>query len=91
MMNTPGTLFRREGAKAEALAALSHALDCTYRGICEAARRDWEHLFPAKEPADSCVTVRVSPVAAGATRGSGFLKSRQQKVSKTKGLPRFAH
>lgn len=68
--------------KAEILARFRHALDQSYRRLCDAARSDWERLF-GEDPADACVTVR----------GSGFLKSRRQ-VSKSDGkggVPRFAH
>ena len=91
-------LFQRELAKVESLAGLRRALDLSYRRLCETARADWERLFDAKDPADTCVSVRVAvkPGAIQTTpiRGSGFLKSRRQPVSKSgaKGsLPRFAH
>jgi len=88
-------LFQRELAKVEVVAGLRHALDLRYRRLCEAARADWERLFGSKEPADACISVRVEPVAIQTTaiRGSGFLKSRRQPVSKSgaKRLPGFAH
>ena len=86
------TLFQQELAKAEGIAGLRHALDSKYRQICELARRDWERLFGGKDPADVCVSVRVKVIPSNATRGSGFLKSRRQTISKpgTKRLPRFA-
>jgi hypothetical protein len=85
-------LFQKELARVELLAALRHALDFRYRHLCRAARADWERLF-GKDPADSCVTVRVAASPATATRGSGFLKSRRPVSKSTaKGsLPRFAH
>ena len=91
-MSMEETLFQRELAKAEVIAGLRHALDSKYRQICKGARRDWERLFGRKDPADSCVSVRVAVVPSSATRGSGFLKSRRQSISKstTKRLPRFA-
>ena len=78
--------------KAEILAHFRHALDQSYRQLCDAARSDWERLF-GKDPADACVTVRVAGTKSNAVRGSGFLKSRRE-VSKSdnKGsVPRFAH
>jgi hypothetical protein len=91
-------LFQRELAKVEVVTGLRHALNLQYRRLCEAARSDWERLFGSKDPADACVSVRVAvePIAIQSTaiRGSGFLKSRKQPVSKSgaKGsLPRFAH
>jgi len=91
-------LFQRELAKVEVVAGLRHALDLKYRRLCQAARGDWERLFGRKDPADACVSVRIAvePIAIQSTaiRGSGFLKSRRQPVSKSgaKGsLPRLAH
>ena len=90
-------LFQRELAKVEVVAGLRHALDLKYRRLCQAARGDWERLFGRKDPADACVSVRVAvePIAIQSTtiRGSGFLKSRRQPVSKStaKRLPGFAH
>src|SRR5712691_9069483 len=91
-------LFPTELAKVEVVAGLRHALDLKYRRLCQAARADWERLFGSKDPADACVSVRVAvePIAIQSTaiRGSGFLKSRRQPVSKSgaKGsLSRFAH
>ena len=90
-------LFQRELAKVEVVAGLRHALDLKYRRLCQAARADWERLFGSKDPADACVSVRVAvePIAIQSTtiRGSGFLKSRRQPVSKStaKRLPGFAH
>jgi len=91
-------LFQTELAKVEVVAGLRHALDLKYRRLCQAARADWERLFGSKDPADACVSVRVAvePIAIQSTaiRGSGFLKSRRQPVSKSgaKGsLSRFAH
>ncbi|PYL18384.1 MAG: hypothetical protein DME30_03535 [Verrucomicrobia bacterium] len=91
-------LFQRELSKLEVVAGLRHALDLQYRGLCQAARGDWERLFGSKGPADACVSVRVAsePIAIQTTaiRGSGFLKSRRQPVSKPgakNSLPRFAH
>ncbi len=91
-------LFQTELAKVEVVAGLRHALDLKYRRLCQAARADWERLFGSKDPADACVSVRVAvePIAIQSTaiRGSGFLKSRRQPVSKSgaKGsLPRLAH
>ena len=86
------TPFRQELARAEAIAGLRHALDSKYRQICKVARRDWERLFGGKDLADACVNVRVAVSPSNATRGSGFLKSRRQSISKraTKRLPRFA-
>jgi hypothetical protein len=92
-MSMEGTPFQRELVRAEVVAGLRHALDSRYRSICEAARRDWERLFGGQDPADACVTVRVTATQSNATRGSGFLKSRRQVTSKphAKQLPRFAH
>ncbi|HYS95267.1 MAG TPA: hypothetical protein VEL08_01965 [Chthoniobacterales bacterium] len=87
-------LFQRELAKVEIVAELRHALDLQYRRLCEAARADWERLFRGKDPADACVRVRVAAIPSSTTRGSGFLKSRKQPVSKSgakASLPRFAH
>lgn len=86
-------LFHRELARVEMLAGLRYALDLRYRRLCEAARSDWERLFGDKDPADACVSVRVTAVPSGATRGSGFLKSRRPLGPKTatKRLPGFAH
>ena len=90
-------LFQTELAKVEVVAGLRHALDLQYRRLCEAARSDWERLFGSKDPADACVTVRVSAEAmaiqSSAIRGSGFLKSRRpvSKSSAKGSLPRFAH
>jgi len=91
-------LFQRELAKLEIVAGIRSALDSKYRRLCQAARADWERLFGDKDPADACVSVRVAvkPAVTQTTpiRGSGFLKSRRQPVSKSgaKGsLPRFAH
>ena len=84
----------RELAKVEVVAELRHALDLQYRRLCEAARADWERLFRGKDPADACVRVRVAAIPSSTTRGSGFLKSRKQPVSKSgakASLPRFAH
>ena len=91
-------LFQRELSKLEVVAGLRRALDLQYRQLCQAARADWERLFGSKDPADACVSVRVAsqPIAIQTTaiRGSGFLKSRRQPVSKPgakDSLPRFAH
>ena len=81
----------QEVEKAEIIAGLRHALDLQYQRLCRLARADWERLV-GTDPADACVTVRIQPSVA--TRGSGFLKSRRQKVSKAvakASLPRFAH
>jgi hypothetical protein len=85
-------LFQQELANVELLTALRHALDFRYRHLCQAARADWERLF-GKDPADSCVTVRVATGPAGAVRGSGFLKSRRpiSKSTAKSSLPSFAH
>ena len=85
--------FQRELTKAETIAGLRQALDLRYRRLCEAARSDWERLFGDKDPADACVSVRVTAIPSGATRGSGFLKSRRPSGPKTatKRLPGFAH
>ena len=85
-------LFRREVEKAEIIAGLRRALDVQYRRFVEAARADWERLI-GSDPADACVTVRVSANQPSTIRGSGFLKSRRA-VSKAHGkssVPRFAH
>jgi len=85
--------FQRELTKVETIAGLRQALDLRYRRLCEAARSDWERLFGDKDPADACVSVRVTAIPSGATRGSGFLKSRRPSGPKTatKRLPGFAH
>ncbi|PYL27864.1 MAG: hypothetical protein DMF45_10920 [Verrucomicrobia bacterium] len=91
-------LFQRELSKLEVVAGLRRALDLQYRLLCQAARADWERLFGSKDPADACVSVRVASqqiaIQTTAIRGSGFLKSRRQPVSKPgakDSLPRFAH
>jgi hypothetical protein len=87
------SLFQSEIAKAQVIAGLRHALDVTYRRFVEAARADWERLI-GSDPADACVTVRVSANEPAAIRGSGFLKSRRQPTSKGNAkstVPRFAH
>jgi len=85
-------LFRREIVKAQIIAGLRHALDSQYRRFIDAARADWERLI-GSDPADSCVTVRVSANEPPAIRGSGFLKSRRQaaKSGRKSSVPRFAH
>ena len=90
-------LFQSELSKLEVVAGLRR-VDLQYRRLCQAARADWERLFGCKDPADACVSVRVAsePIAIQTTaiRGSGFLKSRRQPVSKPgakDSLPRFAH
>jgi hypothetical protein len=72
---------------------LRHAIDQTYRRLCQAARADWERLFGDKDPADTCVNVRVATTPTTAIRGSGFLKSRRQpeKSGAKNSLPHFAH
>jgi hypothetical protein len=91
--NGAEALFQRELARVETIAGLRQALDLRYRRLCEAARNDWERLFGAKDPADACVSVRVTATQSGAIRGSGFLKSRRPVEPKTsaKRLPGFAH
>ena len=93
-MSTPegtGALFQSKVENAEIIAGLRQALDSSYRRLLETARADWEHLF-GKDPADACVTVRVTISQPNAVRGSGFLKSRRQPAPKFgKGLPGFAH
>jgi hypothetical protein len=91
--NAAEALLHREVTKAEVIVGLRHALDATYRRFVDAARSDWERLIGA-DPSDACVTVRVHPDTATATRGSGFLKSRRQPVSKSpakSSVPGFAH
>jgi hypothetical protein len=85
-------LFQRELAKVERLAALRHALDFRYRRLCQTARADWERLF-GKDPADSCVTVRIEARPSVTLRGSGFLKSRRPVAKSTaeSSVPRFVH
>jgi hypothetical protein len=92
MQDRREALLPKELAKVEILAVLRHALDFRYRRLCQVARADWERLF-GKNPADSCVTVRVAPSPATATRGSGFLKSRRpaSKSAAKSSVPRFAH
>ena len=84
--------LEHELEKAEILAHFRHALDQSYRRLCEAARSDWERLF-GKDPADACVTVRVAGTKSTAVCGSGFLKPRRQlaKSDRNGGVPRFAH
>jgi len=91
--NEAEALFQKELARVEILAGLRHALDFRYRRLCEAARSDWERLFPGKDPADACVSVRVTANPSRAIRGSGFLKSRRPTEAKTaaKRWPGFAH
>jgi hypothetical protein len=85
-------LFQKELAKVELLAALRQAVDFRYRNLCQAARADWERLF-GKDPADSCVTVRIAANPAPAIRGSGFLKSRRpiSKLTAKNSVPHYAH
>jgi len=86
-------LFQRELAKAEVIAGLRHALDLQYRLLVESARVNWERCF-GSDPSDACVTVRVAGAKPAAVRGSGFLKSGRQPVSKSgtkRSVPRFAH
>jgi hypothetical protein len=93
MEESTQALLERELEKAEILAGFRHALDQTYRRLRETAHADWERLIGA-DPADACVTVRIQTDRSTATRGSGFLKSRRQRVSKAgaKGsVPTFAH
>ena len=85
-----GSALGQEVEKAEIIVGLRHALDLQYQRLCRLARADWEHLV-GPDPAAGCVTVRVQ---ATATRGSGFLKSRRQTISKAAAkasAPRFAH
>jgi len=85
--------LEREIEKAEFIAGLRHALDLRYRRLCQAARTDWERLIGGDE-SDACVTVRVQTSPLGRARGSGFLKSRRQTVSKPQvngSVPHFAH
>jgi hypothetical protein len=85
--------LEQEIEKAEILTGIRHALDLSYRRMCQAARADWEYLF-GSDPADTCVTVRIQTKPSAATRGSGFLKSRRQLATKTEAkgsVPRFAH
>jgi hypothetical protein len=95
-MSTEGArrlLLAHEAEKAEIVSGLRHALDLHYRRLCQAARADWERLF-GNDPADRCVTVRAETSSSTSTRGSGFLKSRRQRVSKSgakSSVPRFAH
>ena len=87
-------LLKRELTKLEIIVGLRHALDSRYRLLCEAARADWERLFPVKDPADACVTVRITADSEpAAVRGSGFLKSRRRPQPKSSGkrLPGFVH
>jgi hypothetical protein len=90
MKSKPQSSLEREIEKAEFLAAIRHALDLRYRSLCQSARADWERLF-GSDPSDACVKVRVQTAP---TRGSGFLKSRRQPISKSHlngSVPRFAH
>ena len=87
-------LFQRELEKLEIVAGLRSALDSKYRRLRQAARADWERLFGSRDPADACISVRVTAVPSRNVRGSGFLKSRRQPVSKSSAkasLPHFAH
>ena len=95
MSTGPGkaALFQREVSTAEVIANLRHALDIQYRRFCQAARADWKRLL-GTDPADECVTVRVTTMQPAKIRGSGFLKSRRKQMSKSSGknsVPRFAH
>ena len=93
MERTEEARFRKELTKTEVIVGLRHALDLTYRRFVDAARADWERLI-GSDPADACVTVRIQANPSTATRGSGFLKSRRQPVSKSRAkssVPRFAH
>jgi hypothetical protein len=86
------SLLQKQVTRVELLSAVRHALDAHYRHLCQAARADWERLI-GSDPADACVTVRVSADQPATIRGSGFLKSRRA-VSKSHGknsVPRFAH
>ena len=40
--------------------ALQLAIDQTYHHLVEIAKADWKRLFAGQDPADECVTVRVS-------------------------------
>jgi len=67
-----GASFQRELAKVEIICGLRQALDLRYRQICDGAGADWERLFGGKDPADACVSVRVSAALSNAIRGAGF-------------------
>ncbi len=85
--------LKQQLEKADTVGGLRSALDLQYQRLCQLARADWERLI-GPDPADACVTVRVQTASANATRGSGFLKSRRQGISKTAAkasTPRFAH
>jgi hypothetical protein len=88
-----GASFQRELAKVEITCGLRQALDLRYRQICDSAGADWQRLFGGKDPADACVSVRVSAALSNAIRGAGFLKLRTQLSRKASGKrsPRFAH
>jgi hypothetical protein len=40
--------------------SLLSAIEKKYGALISAARKDWERKFSGRDPADSCVTVRVS-------------------------------
>ena len=86
-------LFQKELAKLEIVTGIRSALDSKYRRLCQAARADWERLFGSKDPADACISVRITAVPSRNVRGSGFLKSRRpiSKPNAKSSLPRFAH
>src|SRR3989442_15313232 len=83
--------------KFEMIEGLQRAIDRNYRRLLKAARADWKRLFGGKDPSDVCVSVRTTVAKTKreehGLRGSGFLKSRRQPVSKSgdkSSLPRFA-
>jgi hypothetical protein len=49
------------------ITGLRHALDVNYARVLGAAKERWERYFEGTDPADACVTVRISsgkPTAA---------------------------
>lgn len=49
------------------IVGLRHALDVSYERVLSAAREQWEQHFEANDPANACVSVRITsgkPTAA---------------------------
>ena len=44
------------------ICALQSTLDATYERVFASAAAEWDRRFRGKDPADACVTVRVSSV-----------------------------
>jgi hypothetical protein len=46
--------------KYETLERLKRAIEISYRRLIESARENWERRFAGQDPADGCVSVRIS-------------------------------